>query len=1105
MKTIINSPDVICYSSPASGKSIRDYSSFKFFNGLLKCLGFILLLLTRKRKTSTNDFFSMKLNAIFSLCNLFFFQKKHQDSSSYSRGWTIRRFSMFSAFILLIGLNGLGQCGPFQIYESFGTQALPTQGGTWAHTSIGFTTSATARTGLFGLNFNAVGDLIRTPQIANPGVLSFWYKRSSNTGAWTLNVQTSPDNSTWTTRGTVSSATTSAQQYTIDIGTLGLTNVYIRLIDARTSGGTEVRHVDDLSITSTNAASNTILIQGQSCTPTLTAGTTYTIYDRGGVNDEYSSSQTTAPMVLTASSGTPVINITTLSTESSFDFVKLYNGNSTAATALHTGSGFSGSTAPGSFTAAGTSLTLDFTSDSGTNGGGFVATLTMPAISPSLTLANPTTSVALTSICASSTAVPIHAFNITGSNTGGTLTGFSFTTSGTYVSADVTNFKLLYNTSNTTVGATTLATLTTPGAAGSKSFTGFSQAIGNATGYFWITMDVASGVTNNGTITVSASATSGADMTTTVTKAGTAAASGTQTLKATPTSSAGAAQIVCSTATMAATSPTVGTGAWTLTSGTGTITTSSSNTSGLTALGVGANVFTWTVSNSTCTAATSTVTITGTATPVITSQPSNSPISQGGNTTFTVATSAGSPSYQWQYSANNSTWSSVANSTPAGVTYTNATTAILSVASTASAPASTYYYRCVVTSGSCSTNSNSATMVVSVPAPANDLCANATNLPCGTSSLSGTTVGAVSETAPTGSSSPFGVWYNFTGDGVSTTISSLSASGFDHELTIFSGATCGGAYTLVATIDNELSAAIETYTFTPVAGTNYFVYIAQWSTTSTATGTFTISRTCASPAIVVAVSNSSICSGSSSTISVSSTASYTYTWTPSTGLNVSTGSVVVASPLVTTTYTVTGTSGLTSATNSMTIVVIPAVSNVTASASTNSICAGNSISLSSTSTASNSLSLLSQSFATASLPAGVTTVVGAGDAVAVTNTSSAGGAPREVTITGSSQSVNVIDRLVTGPINTTGQTSLTLQWKNYLWHYSNAYAYGVSVQTSTDNVNWNTTSWQTTTVTSSMSPSTQIVTLKFIRYRIFNVVYFILRLQVKLLVFIIGI
>ncbi|MBL4736080.1 MAG: T9SS type A sorting domain-containing protein [Flavobacteriales bacterium] len=64
-----------------------------------------------------------------------------------------------------------------------------------------------------------------------------------------------------------------------------------------------------------------------------------------------------------------------------------------------------------------------------------------------------------------------------------------------------------------------------------------------------------------------------------------------------PTAAAGADQEVCAvTATMAATAPSgLETGAWTLVSGAGIITTASSNVSGLTALGAGANTFRWTI------------------------------------------------------------------------------------------------------------------------------------------------------------------------------------------------------------------------------------------------------------------------------------------------------------------------------------------------------------------------------------------------------------------------------------------------------------------------------------------------------------------------------
>ena len=143
----------------------------------------------------------------------------------------------------------------------------------------------------------------------------------------------------------------------------------------------------------------------------------------------------------------------------------------------------------------------------------------------------------------------------------------------------------------------------------------------------------------------------------------------------------------------------------------------------------------------------------------------------------------------------------------------------------------------------------SASSTSPVPAPSNDDCSNATSLPCGTSGLAGTTVGSVLETAPLGYSSPYGVWYSFVGDGQNTTITSVAGTGFDHEMVIMSGTTCGSTYTLITDQDVGFSGGTETYTFTTVNGTQYYVYMAYYSTTglSTNTGTFTMTRTCVAP------------------------------------------------------------------------------------------------------------------------------------------------------------------------------------------------------------------------------------------------------------------
>ncbi|MFT3793887.1 GEVED domain-containing protein [Flavobacterium sp.] len=101
--------------------------------------------------------------------------------------------------------------------------------------------------------------------------------------------------------------------------------------------------------------------------------------------------------------------------------------------------------------------------------------------------------------------------------------------------------------------------------------------------------------------------------------------------------------------------------------------------------------------------------------PAITGQPANTSVFGGNTATFTVGTSAGSPTYQWQYAtALAGPYSNVVNGTPAGVTYNNATTATLSVVTSGTvAVSSARYYRAVVSSPvGCSSNSNGGQLTI---------------------------------------------------------------------------------------------------------------------------------------------------------------------------------------------------------------------------------------------------------------------------------------------------------------------------------------------------------------------------------------------------------
>jgi len=269
------------------------------------------------------------------------------------------------------------QCNSYQSFESFGSTTLPTQGGTWSQNSMVSTTNG-ARTGVRAITFNGSGDWLRTPQLATPSVFSFWYRRSTNTTTWPLVVETSPDNTTWTTRNTITNATTTYQQYSINLGSLGLTNVYVRLRDTRASGAHE-RYVEDMSWTSTNSNDNILVpfpLTGN-CTQTII--TSNTIIDQGGPNETYNNNMDQT-MTLQPLDPTKKIELTfiSFSLESNYDTLFIYDGPNTSFTRIGT---YTGSVLPSTVTSTSTGgeLTLRVKTDVSNIGTwtGFQATANM--------------------------------------------------------------------------------------------------------------------------------------------------------------------------------------------------------------------------------------------------------------------------------------------------------------------------------------------------------------------------------------------------------------------------------------------------------------------------------------------------------------------------------------------------------------------------------------------------------------------------------------------------------------------------------------------------------------------------------------------------------
>ncbi|MBL7909519.1 MAG: T9SS type A sorting domain-containing protein [Bacteroidia bacterium] len=131
------------------------------------------------------------------------------------------------------------------------------------------------------------------------------------------------------------------------------------------------------------------------------------------------------------------------------------------------------------------------------------------------------------------------------------------------------------------------------------------------------------------------------------------------------TSAAGPSQTTCVTsATLSGNTPAVGTGVWTLVSGSGAITSPGSPVSGVTALGGGTNVFQWTISNGVCLPSTSTVAITNSSTLVVTATTASSVICDG---TPVNLTAGGANTYSWSTGA---TTSVIAVSPSVTTTYT---------------------------------------------------------------------------------------------------------------------------------------------------------------------------------------------------------------------------------------------------------------------------------------------------------------------------------------------------------------------------------------------------------------------------------------------------
>jgi hypothetical protein len=139
------------------------------------------------------------------------------------------------------------------------------------------------------------------------------------------------------------------------------------------------------------------------------------------------------------------------------------------------------------------------------------------------------------------------------------------------------------------------------------------------------------------------------------------------------------------------------------------------------------------------------------------------------------------------------------------------------------------------------------------PVPANDLCSGAIALACG-QTLTGYTFSSTLDNAPTCNSvtnTAPGVWYAFTGNGGTATIS-LCGSAFDTYLSVYTG-NCAGL-TCVTASDDFCSTQSQV-SFTTAPCVTYYVLVHGYLAN---VGNFTIAATCTAPPAPPA---NDVCSG----------------------------------------------------------------------------------------------------------------------------------------------------------------------------------------------------------------------------------------------------
>lgn len=305
-------------------------------------------------------------------------------------------FKTLSVLLLTLGLTNVSnsQCNSYQHYNSGTVPAGYTNSGFTATTVPPAATGNVGRTGQFSLTSPNNGQYVETPSVATPDVFSFWMRRGtggSNTTAYidlqVFNVTTS----LWESlRNTAALANYGITTYSANMITplTGLTltyqqfwvkfdgtpqpgytnsNLIFRIVNNKGAFSGTI-FLDDISWSSRTASQNDTFVPAMvnspgtsACTSSLTAGSTYTLYDVGGEFDNYHLGQNNTTNFQPSAGDKIEITFVSFNTNADpNDYISVLDGATPVLT------NYTGTDNPGTVTYTGTinnTMTLQFISD----------------------------------------------------------------------------------------------------------------------------------------------------------------------------------------------------------------------------------------------------------------------------------------------------------------------------------------------------------------------------------------------------------------------------------------------------------------------------------------------------------------------------------------------------------------------------------------------------------------------------------------------------------------------------------------------------------------------------------------------------------------------